>query len=187
MLRVIQVTKPEWVIAENVRGLVTWSEGMVLEQVCADLENEGYEVQPLIIPACAVNAPHRRDRVWIIANRRSKEPRGLSQQPRQADTEDRQSGRPATDTGCIRGESRKAATVRPEVQKPKRSHRFSDSWKRDWQEVAFATCDGSMDDGIPRIMDGVTISAARWRKESLKAYGNAIVPQVAMEIMRSMI
>src|SRR3990167_601140 len=67
MLRVIQNVKPDWVIAENVRGLVTWSESMVLETVCAELENEGYEVQPFIIPAVAVGAPHRRDRVWIIA------------------------------------------------------------------------------------------------------------------------
>lgn len=68
MFRVIREFKPTWVIAENVRGLVTWSEGLVLEQVCADLEGIGYEVQPLIIPAVAVNAPHRRDRVWIVAH-----------------------------------------------------------------------------------------------------------------------
>jgi site-specific DNA-cytosine methylase len=66
MFAVIRHTKPEWVIAENVRGLVTWNEGMVLETVCADLESEGYEVQPFIIPAVAVGAAHRRDRVWII-------------------------------------------------------------------------------------------------------------------------
>ncbi|MBM3708450.1 MAG: DNA (cytosine-5-)-methyltransferase, partial [Actinobacteria bacterium] len=68
MFAVIRNIKPDWVIAENVRGLVTWNEGMVLETVCADMEGIGYEVQPLIIPACAVGAPHRRDRVWIIAN-----------------------------------------------------------------------------------------------------------------------
>ena len=68
MFRVIRDFKPTWVIGENVRGLVTWNEGMVLEQVCADLESIGYEVQPIIIPAVAVNAPHRRDRVWIVAN-----------------------------------------------------------------------------------------------------------------------
>lgn len=67
MLECIKLLQPDWVIAENVAGLVTWNEGMVLEQVCSDLENEGYEVQPFIIPAVSVNAPHRRDRVWIIA------------------------------------------------------------------------------------------------------------------------
>lgn len=67
MFECIKLLQPDWVIAENVAGLVTWNEGMVLEQVCSDLENEGYEVQPFIIPAVSVNAPHRRDRVWIIA------------------------------------------------------------------------------------------------------------------------
>ncbi|MCR4306730.1 MAG: DNA (cytosine-5-)-methyltransferase, partial [Candidatus Yonathbacteria bacterium] len=69
MLRCIREFKPTWVIAENVRGLLSIEGGLVFEQVCADLENIGYEVQPFIIPAVAVNAPHRRDRVWIVANR----------------------------------------------------------------------------------------------------------------------
>lgn len=67
MLRAIREIKPTWVVGENVRGLVNWSGGLVFEEVCADLENIGYEVQPFILPACAVNAPHRRDRVWFIA------------------------------------------------------------------------------------------------------------------------
>ena len=62
MFRVIQETKPTWVIGENVAGLIN----LALEDCFLDLEAEGYEVQPLIIPACAVNAPHRRDRVWIV-------------------------------------------------------------------------------------------------------------------------
>jgi DNA (cytosine-5)-methyltransferase 1 len=67
MLRVIREIKPTWVIAENVGGILTIDNGMVFENCCTDLEKEGYEVQSLVIPACAVNAPHRRDRVWIIA------------------------------------------------------------------------------------------------------------------------
>lgn len=63
MLRVISEARPAWVIGENVAGIVN----MELEQVCLDLEGEGYEVRPVVIPACAVGAPHRRDRVWIIA------------------------------------------------------------------------------------------------------------------------
>ena len=68
MLRVIREFKPRWVIGENVGGFITWGQGVVLEQVCTDLEGEGYEVQPFIIPAVSVNAPHRRDRVWIVAH-----------------------------------------------------------------------------------------------------------------------
>jgi DNA (cytosine-5)-methyltransferase 1 len=65
MLRLIREAKPQWVIAENVPGIIN----MGLDTVLSDLEGAGYEVEPpLIIPACAVNAQHRRNRVWIIAN-----------------------------------------------------------------------------------------------------------------------
>ena len=67
MLRVISELRPAWVVGENVAGIVN----MALDQVYADLENEGYSVQSLIIPACAVDAPHRRDRVCIVGWKRS--------------------------------------------------------------------------------------------------------------------
>lgn len=67
MLRVISELRPTWVVGENVAGIVN----MALDQVYADLENEGYSVQSLIIPACAVDAPHRRDRVCIVGWKRS--------------------------------------------------------------------------------------------------------------------
>jgi len=63
MLRVIQEFKPSWVLGENVTGIIN----MELDTVLSDLEKEDYEVQPIIIPACAKDAPHRRDRVWILA------------------------------------------------------------------------------------------------------------------------
>ena len=62
MLRIIKSCKPRYVVAENVAGHVN----MGLDQVLTDLENQGYTTRPIIIPACAKNAPHRRDRVWII-------------------------------------------------------------------------------------------------------------------------
>jgi DNA (cytosine-5)-methyltransferase 1 len=68
MLRVIREVKPQWVVGENVRGLLNWNGGMVFHEVCADLENIGYEVQAFIIPASGVNAPHQRERLWIVAN-----------------------------------------------------------------------------------------------------------------------
>lgn len=164
MFAVIKNVKPDWVVAENVRGLVTWNDGMVLEQVCTDLESIGYEVQPLIIPAVAVNAPHRRDRVWIIANRSSERRQQITTSP--LSNEGKNEGRPSKNNHKLpsKGEG---------------------DWSRNWQEVAFTTCNDTMDDGIPRIVDGVPISRAKWRKESLKAYGNAIVPQVAVEVMRA--
>lgn len=64
MLRVVSEAKPTWFIGENVPGIIN----MALEQVSFDLETKGYEVQTLVIPACAVNAPHRRSRTWILAH-----------------------------------------------------------------------------------------------------------------------
>ena len=66
MFRVIRQARPTYVVAENVRGLLSWNEGLVLDTVCADLEGEGYEVFPVVLPAASVNAPHRRDRIWIV-------------------------------------------------------------------------------------------------------------------------
>jgi DNA-cytosine methyltransferase len=70
MLRVIREVKPQWVVGENVRGLLNWNGGMVFHEVCSDLENIGYEVQAFIIPASGINAPHQRERLWIVANSR---------------------------------------------------------------------------------------------------------------------
>jgi DNA (cytosine-5)-methyltransferase 1 len=204
MFKVIRNVKPRWVIAENVRGLVTWNEGMVLEQVCTDLEAEGYQVQPFIIPAVAVNAPHRRDRVWIIAHaERSDEPRESTDHDRSPQAErlrqrdqvqesgqsDRvrrniaDSKRPRRQQG--RSEELAAeATKRSEGEQATGGYRLPE-WDQDWREVAFATCHAGVDDGLPRVVDGVSISRARWRKESLKAYGNAIVPEVAIQIMKA--
>ena len=69
MFRIIQAFKPRFVIGENVRVIINIQDGVVFETVCTDLESEGYEVQPFIIPAAGVGAPHRRERVWIIAIR----------------------------------------------------------------------------------------------------------------------
>jgi DNA (cytosine-5)-methyltransferase 1 len=66
IIRILQVSKPKYIIAENVKGLISIEDGLLIEKCLFDLEDEGYEVQPIIIPACAKNAPHRRDRVWII-------------------------------------------------------------------------------------------------------------------------
>ena len=68
MLRAIREIAPRWVVGENVLGIVNWSQGLVFEQVCADLEAQGYEVQPYILPACGVGAPHQRYRTWFVAH-----------------------------------------------------------------------------------------------------------------------
>ena len=70
MFRLIKELKPRWVIGENVRGIISIQDGMVFENVCTDLEGEGYEVRAFNIPAAGVGAPHRRERIWIVANSR---------------------------------------------------------------------------------------------------------------------
>lgn len=94
MLRAIREIRPTWVVGENVAGILTMVQPgrevevehqasmfeaggketisvleYVVETVCRDLEREGYSVQPVVVPACAVGAPHRRDRVFFIAHR----------------------------------------------------------------------------------------------------------------------
>ena len=68
MFRIIQELTPRWVIGENVKGLTNIQDGVVFETVCSDLEGEGYEVRTFNIPAAGVGAPHRRERLWIIAS-----------------------------------------------------------------------------------------------------------------------
>jgi DNA (cytosine-5)-methyltransferase 1 len=68
MLRAIREIQPSWIVGENVPGIINWSGGLVFHEVQTDLEAEGYEVFPVILPACGVNAPHRRDRIWFVAH-----------------------------------------------------------------------------------------------------------------------
>jgi DNA (cytosine-5)-methyltransferase 1 len=68
MLRLIREIKPEFVIGENVQGIINLQNGMVLRQVQDDLESEGFEVQCFLIPASGIGAWHQRYRVWIVAH-----------------------------------------------------------------------------------------------------------------------
>jgi DNA (cytosine-5)-methyltransferase 1 len=70
--RLVGELRPAWVIGENVAGHIS----MGLDDVLSDLEGQGYAARTFVIPACAVDAPHRRDRVWIVANANSQRPQG---------------------------------------------------------------------------------------------------------------
>ena len=173
MLRIIREFQPTWVVAENVRGILSIEQGMVFEQVCLDLENEGYFVQPIVIPACAVNAPHRRDRVWFIAHKRSA---GF------------QEARPELETTGVRREDSDASDTDSKQAHPSESRGFYSKlsrapWGIPWLEVATELC--GVDDGLPTRVDGFKLSKPRHRAAQLKALGNAIVPQVAVEIMKA--
>lgn len=214
MLRAIREIRPRWVVGENVYGLVNWSGGMVLEQVCADLENEGYEVQPFVIPACAVNAPHRRDRVWIIAYRTDEGAQNIRERPKStdadhdvADTDGHRFGKRANKQESF---AQRQGAADSRAYGPQRDaanaygHRFGKRYN-----VHIATEKGSKsheirrhsyirnpfgrfptespirggNDGISERLDGITISA--WCRKSIKAYGNAVVPQLVKVIFEA--
>lgn len=176
MLRAIREIRPAWLVGENVFGIVNWSDGLVFEQVCADLENEGYSLQPFILPACAVDAPHRRDRVWIVAyrsdagtdNSRGERFRTDSpNDPSDADSVLRQDG----DV-----HARKEQKCRKNAYGRTQQLRRPTGWEK--FPTVSPVCSGN--DGISAGLDGITFPA--WCRQSVKAYGNAIVPQVAYRI-----
>jgi DNA (cytosine-5)-methyltransferase 1 len=192
MLRAIQEIKPKYVIAENVFGITNIDGGLVFEQVCLDLEAEGYEVQPFIIPAAAKNAPHRRDRVWFIAYANGNDGRSTNRESGCKESKTNGQGKQsvysrtwttsnegnATNTKNIR---RKNALENGELEGGRfRFGNQSHTW--DTFPLESPICGG--DDGLSTQLDGITFS--KWRAESIKGYGNAIVPQVAYELFKQL-
>ena len=316
MLRAIREIRPAWVIGENVAGILTMvqpgketevgsqtslfgednrkrillRQEYVVETVCKDLEREGYSVQPLLIPACAVGAPHRRDRVWFVARLITDTAcRGSGGTPHESCCEnERQNGYKTQQPfvrGCVRASSHSDGErcnnrsdnwkERPICYDQKR-YSEEDQSKRDkrkcrtckngsvasdsqcsgsgqiQQKIQFKQSDGNSsdrngsewdvtysdtsrlstlrlpsntetegwkdengqplqsssnargtlltewwqnfptqspvcrgNDGVPFNVDNLTIPFTKWRKESIKGYGNAIVPQVILEIFKA--
>jgi DNA (cytosine-5)-methyltransferase 1 len=255
MLRAIREIQPRYVVGENVSGLVNWNGGMVFNEVQAELEAEGYEVTPFILPACAINAPHRRDRIWFVAYSKNSRCRGRKNQQcpngereffqgkregcKMGDKTQGCSGEwPTSNSGSNGHQSRGLGENRP---KESESEREGNQWERIWDDIGrdvterdvtdtynneglqrrkfngtsdeggiqhqrkgegqscqttsqlhqindwtkFPTqspiCDGN--DGISARLDGITFP--KWRNESIKAGGNAIVPQVAYQIFQA--
>ena len=191
MLRIIREISPSYVVGENVRGLVNWNDGLVFETVCADLENEGYEVVPFILPAAAVNAPHRRDRVWFIAysnnNRKSGRSGRNESKSRSERLQERNEVQLAQESNIIREFSTNTdvAGGRQDNRQGKPRQPNEKSQVNNWKNFPTKPplCGGN--DGLPRELDSITFS--KWRNQSIKAYGNAIVPQVAYQIFKAII
>lgn len=237
MLRVIREVQPTWVVGENVFGIVSWSGGLVFDEVQADLEAEGYEVQPYVLPAVSVNAPHRRDRVWFVAKNTNKngwrsdkwkeESNKLEQRNscsgnneqlrtnyeevrnasdsnnnglnrRNSEHEKHTSKRRidafcntcksienghASDTSSSRWENRIHARSKDGEWQTGKFGNLHTEQNRRWEKFPTVSplCNG--DDGLSHRLDSITFP--KWRNESIKAGGNAIVPQVANQIFKS--
>jgi DNA (cytosine-5)-methyltransferase 1 len=101
MLRAIREISPRFVVGENVRGLLSWNGGMVFDEVCVELENLGYQVAPVVIPAAGVNAPHRRERIWFVAYAKDRGHRGwLCEQCSNGEWELFQNQQGGSEVGC---------------------------------------------------------------------------------------
>jgi DNA (cytosine-5)-methyltransferase 1 len=140
MRRIIEAARPRWVLAENVAGHIS----MGLDEVLADLDAIGYAATATVIPACAVGAIHRRDRVWITAH-----------DSRLGIPWDIEAKIPRLESLQGGEDGGRLAPLRDMPSLP-----------------ASGLCRAS--DGIPRRVD------------RLRGLGNAIVPQVAAEILRCM-
>lgn len=201
MLRIIREIQPTWVVGENVYGLVNWNEGLVFEEVSADLENEGYEVQPYILPAVSVGAVHRRDRVWFVAHSRKlrleqreasgtmgagqEEIRGERNKPTlQSSSESSIENTPNPDNEGLEGEASKR--IQTGQRRRNRIYDGEFAWvggKDYWENFPTQSPVRCGDDGIPDRMVDITIP--RWRKEALMALGNAVVPQVVIALFNT--
>lgn len=214
MLRAIEEIRPTWVVGENVAGLLSMvhpsekvkmasrqnlfgesyevyeqREQYILCEIITALEEREYSVQSFIIPAVSVGAPHRRDRIWIVAYANDARAEGAR---RKGENEANVSN-VVTDTYRIGQCRRRSEGNGEEEDKTKWRDLFIESEgsvgksaasnfnsPRGWSNFPSQSpvCGG--DDGIPRELDSITFP--RWRTESVKAYGNAIVPEVARRI-----
>lgn len=153
MFRIISEARPTWIVGENVVGIIN----VALKGVLSDLESIGYETQCFVIPACAVDAPHRRDRVWIIANACSD----------------------VGTFGIFDRDSKKSETKNIQKKKWSKNREFFemasdfDKGLRKWE--------GDIPKpSLVRISNGLSQELDR-----IKSLGNAIVPQVAFKIFKS--
>jgi DNA (cytosine-5)-methyltransferase 1 len=203
MLRAIREIQPSWIVGENVRGFVNWNKGLVFDQAQIDLEAEGYEVIPFLLPACGVNAPHERYRIWPVAyasrfvhaerldNRRNKTAAIGSE------SEDQQQAGWQEDGQRVWTEFDSSGETTPDTRgggqsRSRRSIECIDStahtnWKASWANhdggwpIQSPICAGN--DGLPGQL--VDITFLDWSEAAMSALGNAIVPQVAHQIFKA--
>lgn len=239
MLRAIREIQPAWVVGENVAGILTMvqpgkevevgngfalfnenhlyrtEQQYVIETVCQDLEHEGYAVQPFVIPACGVGAPHRRDRVWVVAHRADARAKTMQctrqdgvhafratsypdvhrcgrrckESTREQDKEWIQSSNQGLGKGRVASH---ASRTRREKQhaaaEPEGQGHPAGMCSEELP--AYRWADFPTKSPVCSRDDGVSlglvgITFSKWRTETIKSLGNAWVPQVAYEIFKA--
>jgi len=173
--RILRELKPRWVVAENVPGLLSSEAGRFFGRVLWDLAASGYDAEWDCLPAAAFGAPHLRDRVFLVAHARGKQPSQQSQPQSEgsaaADTGGAGVLRPVAN-GHSRGGTRSALKpqvqaavfVRPDLVGCGGSH-FGAAWQAE--------------PNVDRMADGFP-----GRVDRIRGLGNAVVPQVAEYVGR---
>lgn len=182
MLRVIEEIRPDWVCGENVAGLIR----MGLDDCLSDLEGIGYTTQAFVIPACAVNAPHRRDRVFIVAHTDTERLQrgGCTELPECTSEQFIRERNTSKDVADTKGISPQGFHNRQREEK---------SWGSGTRPTQ--SCLGGMADGLPPKMDGSwwenepeiprVATGVKDRVDRLKALGNAVVPAQIYPILKA--
>jgi len=177
MLTTIRILKPSFVVGENVAGLVSMENGKTLDGILSDLANEGYTTEQFIIPACAIGAWHRRDRIWIVAYNNSircnnGKSASKERSKRRSESFNRDEGLdkdvPNTIDQRLQGRNgRELSECTDEQSIRQRNPQNNGEY---WQSEPAV---GRVANGIPNRVD------------RLKGLGNAIVPQIAFELFKA--
>ena len=200
MLRAIREIQPGWIVGENVYGIINWNKGLVFDQIHIDLENEGYEVQAYVLPACGINAPHKRNRVWFVAHRNDTSTehtiptgRDLLESIVDTNTESEQS---SCETVRKLGKEKQGKFRRIHISKVSAdSNGIGQAEQGQPNEQLhteakgnrekYRAFDGSGWELINPVCRGYDGLSKELYEGSLEAYGNAVVPQVVYEIFKA--
>ena len=196
MFDVIKHTKPRWVIAENVRGIVTTQDGLAFNTVHIDLESEGYEVQAFNIPAIGKGAWHKRERIWFIAaNTDSGEQFGCNDASGIHQTkQQRMVGNEEKDRNKVWSETERCSEVSGSLQVAANTDSIGTQvpieGKFTTEQMFGSKCEESwwqIESRLRGVPYGITTGVDKDRTKRLKALGNGVVPQIVEEIGRAII
>lgn len=167
MFRVIQELKPTWIVGENVANFVN----MELERTLLDLESEGYTTQTFIIPACSVNAKHRRNRCFVVANS------GYTESQRRIQSKEGQQYRKRRKTWS---ESAPCSNYVAYTKRTGQQTCFLEQREIQFRGSSCGITQWKVEPKLGRVADGISD-----RVDRLRGLGNAVVPQQIYPILQA--